>query len=57
MDYDEMVTEMYDQIGSVDFTSWEIDFIEEMYQLVEDGEDFTESQIEKIEEIWEERMD
>jgi len=59
MDPEDMVTELQehiDETDGMDYTSWEIDFVQSMTELVDDGREFTEVQIQKIEEIYEQYL-
>lgn len=60
MSPEEMVQEVQEHIDDTDgadYTTWEIEFIESMGELVEEEHEFSEAQVEKIEEIYRQYLD
>jgi hypothetical protein len=58
MNAEEMLNDLSDQVNEDSglFTEWELEFIEDLSAKVVEGVDLTESQEEKIREIWEDRL-
>lgn len=44
------------QTEEVEFTEWEQGFIDEMVEWVGDGKDLTDTQEEKLGQIWQQRL-
>lgn len=51
------IQEHIDDTDGADYTAWEIDFIDSMGALIDEEREFTESQTDKIEEIYRDYLD